>query len=99
MKKQLSFVCLSLILCTILLIGCVPKSIAEIKNEQYVGKTVTVNGKVGNSFKIGQLSGYTISDSTGDIGVKSSTLPVEGSEITVKGTLMKDSIFGYYILS
>jgi hypothetical protein len=97
--KQKIITGISLVLALILLAGCVPKSIAEVKNEQYVGKTVIVRGTVGVSIKIGTLSGYTVSDSTDNIGVKSSTLPVEGSEITVKGTLMKDSIFGYYILS
>jgi hypothetical protein len=90
---------ISLVLALILLAGCVPKPISEIKNEQYVGKTVTVRGVVGISIKIGDLSGYTVSDGTGDISVKSSTLPAEGSEVTVTGRLMKDTIFGYYIIS
>jgi len=90
---------ISLVLVLTLLAGCVPKPISEIKNEQYVGKTVTVRGVVGISIKIGDLSGYTVSDGTDDIGVKSGTLPEEGTEVTVTGRLMKDTIFGYYILS
>ena len=90
---------MSLVLVLILFVGCTPKPISEIKNEQYIGKTVTVKGIVGISIKIGELSGYTVQDSTGEIKVKSSTLPMEGSEVTVTGKLMKDTIFGYYILS
>jgi hypothetical protein len=90
---------INLVLALIFLTGCIPRTIAEVKNEQYVGKTVMVIGTVGTTIKIGQLSGYTISDSTGNIGVKSDTLPVEGSKITVTGILAKDSIFGYYIIS
>lgn len=90
---------ISLVLALILLTACTPKPISEIKNEQYIGKTVTVKGIVGISLKIGELSGYTVQDSTGEIKVKSSILPMEGSEVTVTGKLMKDTIFGYYILS
>lgn len=97
--NQKIIVGISLVLALILLAGCTPKPISEIKNEQYIGKTVTVKGIVGISLKIGSLSGYSVSDATGDINVKSNTLPIEGSEVTVTGKLMKDTIFGYYILS
>jgi hypothetical protein len=89
---------ISFLLALVLLTSCISTTIANVKNEKFIGKTVTVSGKVGTTFKIGELSGFTISDSTGSIGVKSDSLPVEGSTISVTGTLMKDSLFGYYIL-
>ncbi len=77
--------------------GC-STSISKIKDPSYEGKTVTVSGTVENTVKIGQLSGYTLVDSNGDkIAVSTDNLPTEGSKVTVKGTLIKDSLFGYYI--
>jgi hypothetical protein len=78
------------------LIGCA-RSISDIKNEDMVGEKVTVVGIVKNSVKIGSLSGFTIEDETGSIGVRTDELPKEGDKVTVSGIIIKDNIFGYYI--
>jgi cytochrome c-type biogenesis protein CcmE len=71
--------------------------IADIKNEAHVGKSVTVRGIVESTIKLGSLSGYTLKDDTDTIAVSSEQLPKEGDTITVTGTLMHDTLFGYYI--
>ena len=73
------------------------QKISEVKTADKVGKTVTVSGIVQSSFKIGTLSGYTVKDYTDTIGVSTQNLPKENTTVTVTGTLMKDSLFGYYI--
>jgi hypothetical protein len=80
----------------LLLFGCVQK-ISDIKNDESVGKEVKVKGVVESSIKIGTLSGYRVDDGA-EINVKSETLPRDGDEVVVKGVLMKDTLFGYYIL-
>jgi amino acid permease len=82
----------------ILTTACSSHTISEIKNESYVGKTVTVTGKVDSSMKIGKISGYSLKDDTGKISVSSQNLPKEGETVTASGVLMKDIILGYYIL-
>ena len=79
------------------LVGCA-QSIAEIKDEDHIGETVIVSGTVESVIKIGSLSAYTLKDENGDtIGVSAERLPAEGDKVIVKGTLIKDTIFGYYI--
>lgn len=73
--------------------------IADIKNENYVGKTVAVRGTVQATLKIGSLSGYTLKDDTDTIAVSSQQLPKEGETITTRGTLIHDTLLGYYIQS
>ena len=82
---------------TILFVSCMATKITDVKNEEYVGKTVSVSGIVQNTIKIGELSGFTIKDETDTISVSSESLPAEGSKITVRGVLMKDVLLGYYI--
>jgi len=71
--------------------------IVDIKNGEHVGKTVTVRGIVQTTIKIGSLSGYTLKDNTDTIAVSSQQLPKEGETITVSGTLIHDTLLGYYI--
>ena len=87
-----------LIILLVLVNGCASEDLKKIKTAENVGKNVTVKGTVESTYKMGQLSGYTIKDKNGEpLQVKSATLPKEGSVATVKGVLMKDSIFGYYL--
>lgn len=83
----------------LLLTGCT-QSVEEItSNDNFVDETVSVRGVVKNPVKLGDLSGYTLTDSNGDdIIVASDSLPSEGDKVTAKGTLKK-GIFGigYYI--
>ena len=85
-----------LILATVFILGSV-KKIADTKTTDYVGKKVTVKGTVENTVKLGSLSGYTLSDESGKISVSSQNLPEEGETIRVSGTLIKDTLLGYYI--
>ena len=71
--------------------------ITDIKNEAHVGKTVMVRGIVKSTLKIGSLSGYTLTDDTGQIAVSDQQLPKEGDTITAKGILIRDTLLGYYI--
>jgi len=82
----------------IILSGCA-KTVSEVKSPDFVGKQVSIKGTVQNTIKLGQLSGYTLKDDTGSIAVSSKSLPEEGAKITAKGTLMKDTLLGYYILA
>ena len=89
--------------CSILLFGCIgettsAKDLAD-NPASYVGKEITVKGTVENTFKLGKLSGYKLSEGNASITVSSEALPAEGKEITVEGTWIKDSIFGYYLLA
>ncbi len=88
---------IAMALLVLLVAGCSVQKISEIKNADHVGSDVTVSGTVSKTIKIGDLSGYTLTDETGDIGVSVARLPAEGDKITVSGVLIKDTIFGYYI--
>jgi hypothetical protein len=55
---------------------------------------------VQDTVNIGTISGFTLKDKAGDsIRVSSKSLPEEGTSLTVSGTLMKDTLFGWYIKS
>ena len=86
-----------LLLLVLLLLTACASSIEEVKNPDNVGKKVTVSGTVKTTFKLGSLSGYILEDETGSISVSSEELPKEGVKKTVRGTLIKDTIFGYYV--
>lgn len=72
------------------------QDISDIKTGDYVDREVSVYGTVGQSIKIGDLSGYIIEDETGSIAVASDSIPAEGDEVRVNGTLKKN-VLGYYI--
>lgn len=93
MKKLL------ILLIPLLLLSACSQSIEDIKIEEFIGKQVNIQGTVENTIKIGELSGYTlIDDENNKIPVSTKDLPKEGEKIRVKGTLMKDTLFGYYVL-
>jgi len=88
----------AVVIAVLLLLGCSNLSIKEAKTEQYIGKSVTISGTAENSLKLGKISGYTLKDDTGEVmTVKSEILPKDGEKITVSGTVIKDSWFGYYL--
>jgi len=97
--KNKTIVIIHLLFVTVLLAGCgfMTTSIEDVKHSDYEGKTVTVYGTVQDTIKIGELSGYTLKDETGTISVSSQNLPQEESKIRVTGTLVKDTLLGYYI--
>lgn len=80
-------------------IGTTPLKDLEQKPADFMGKKVTVSGTVEDTIRIGQISGYTLTDGTYSIKVSSQSLPAEGKQITVTGTWMRDSLFGYYLLT
>jgi RecJ-like exonuclease len=73
------------------------QNIEDVKTEEHVGKTISVRGEVKNVIKIGELSAYILEDETGTIGVSTEDLPKEGDKVTARGTLIRDTLFGYYI--
>ncbi len=85
------------IIATILYLNVQTQKISDVKTQDNVGKVVKVRGEVKSVIKIGQLSGYTLEDASGTIAVSSEDLPKEGDTMTVKGTLIKDTLLGYYI--
>lgn len=97
MKKLLVI----LAICALLILAsCVPASkISDIKNnpDKFLGEKITLEGAVKNPIKLGQLSGFTIVDETGEMPVASDTIPAEGSKVIIEGTLMKEMVIGYYI--
>ncbi|MFP4567481.1 MAG: hypothetical protein ACLFN8_00910 [Candidatus Woesearchaeota archaeon] len=93
MKYLLIFGALSLLF----LAGCT-QSINDIKNEDKIGDRVVVRGVVDSSIKIGDLSGFVLVDDRDEsIAVASDDLPAEGENVIIRGVLMRDAIFGYYI--
>jgi len=95
MKKTILTI---VILVTILLTACATANISDLKNEKYIGKSVTISGTASKSIKLGKLSGFTLTDKNEDsIPVSSQTLPADNSKVTVRGTIIKDTLLGYYI--
>jgi hypothetical protein len=89
------------LLVVLFLAGC-SASVKEIKDnpDDYIGKTVSLTGTASASIKIGQLSGFTLTQKDGSkISISSETLPKDGNNVYVKGVVMKDSLFGTYILA
>lgn len=98
MKKMFAFAIFSVLLFGCMGIGTTPLEELNKNPLEYKGKQVTVHGTVTNTVKIGQLSGYTLVDEEGHgIRVSSQSLPAEGKEVTITGTFVMDSLFGYYI--
>lgn len=95
--KNIKLLSFFLLLSALFLLTACASSIEEIKNPDNVGKKVTVSGTVKTSFKLGSISGYILEDETDSIGVSSQELPKEGTKKTVRGVLIKDTIFGYYV--
>jgi len=88
----------------VLFSGCVSENVltpTQLKESfsSRVGEQVVVRGVVKNSLKIGQLSAFQLGDDSSTISVSSELLPPEGKTVVVKGTVVKDTIFGYYVLA
>lgn len=79
--------------------GCASTQIKDIQEnpEKYMGREVMVSGKVSNTFKIGEISGFTLVDDKYKMLVSSKELPAENKTVTVKGVVMKEILVGYYI--
>ncbi len=98
MKKIKVFLCCLMLFMLFFLAGCSVDNIEEIKDDDYIGETVVVSGTVKDSIKLGELSGFTLEDDEGNtIGVASESLPREGEEIVVEGTLKRELVIGYFI--
>jgi aspartyl-tRNA synthetase len=94
----MKYAAIALFVLALVLAGCVAgQSINSIKSEGNIGKTVVVSGTVANVVSIGGLSFYNLEDDSGSIPVSSRRLPAKGDQITANGTLMKDTLVGYYI--
>ena len=99
--KTTIFTILVLLALTLLLAGC-STSAKDIKENpgDYVGKDVSLRGTSKDSIKLGKLSGFTLEQDDGStIAISSEDLPKDGSKVTVRGTVMKDSLFGVYVLA
>ncbi len=94
---------LYLLAVSMLFFGCVgqPISLKELNDNpgDYLGQEVTVTGTVKDTLKLGQLSGYTLTDGEVVVKVSSKSLPEEGKNIMVTGVWTRDTIFGYYLLA
>jgi hypothetical protein len=79
------------ILAALILSGCATTNIGRIKADpsRYRNKTVTVDGRVTNSFGALVAGFYEIEDETGKIYVISrSGVPSKGSRVSVRGAVM-----------
>lgn len=94
---SIGFVLVIVVIAVVLYMTLVTQSISDVKTEENIGETVRVRGEVTTVVKLGQLSGYLLKDDTDTIAISSSALPAEGTTVRVKGTLIRDTIFGYYI--
>jgi len=95
MKKNI-LICMGLI-ALVFLSGCAT-AIEDVKTEENLGEKVTVSGTVSGVIKIGDLSGYTLTDKNGDeISIASERLPAEGDSLRVSGVLNRGILIGYYI--
>jgi len=87
----------------LLFAGCIGDSptVKDVNDDPdlYLGEKITLKGVVTNSFKFGKLSGFKLKDEGETLLVSSDMLPAEGSEVYVEGTLMRDSLVGYYLLT
>ena len=92
---------IGILLLGLFFIGCISTPIKNIQEnpEDYVGEEVYVEGIAHNTLKIGQLSGFVLTDGNNSIRVSSQKLPEEGKKVMVKGIVIKDSLVGYYILA
>ena len=95
MKKNILIIGLVL-LALIAFTGCA-STIEDVKVEENVDDKVTLQGTAKAPLKIGDLSGYTLVDETGAIPVATDNPPEEGEEVTVRGTLKKELLIGYYV--
>jgi outer membrane biogenesis lipoprotein LolB len=84
------------ILAALLLTGCTT-SVEDAKTEEKVGDTVTLVGTAKSPTKIGPLSGYVLEGQTGTIPVATEDLPEHNQKVRVSGTVMRDTILGYYL--
>lgn len=102
-QQIIAFLIGILLISSIFISGCGSMTVSELNanKEKYLGKEVSVSGIVGNTMKIGSLSGYSLIDEKTEetLAVRSNSLPEEGKKITVKGTVMKDLIFYYLLVS
>ncbi|MBU0527223.1 MAG: hypothetical protein ABH983_02720 [Candidatus Micrarchaeota archaeon] len=86
------------------LFGCLGVGLISVEDldespEDYLGEKVSVRGTVEDTFKLGKLSGFKLTDGNHSILVSSEELPKEGDEAVVSGTVMKEAFVGYYILA
>ncbi|MBW2983383.1 hypothetical protein KY327_03695 [Candidatus Woesearchaeota archaeon] len=84
------------LMAALLLTGCTT-SVEDAKTQEKVGDTVTLQGEARSPTKIGSLSGYVLEGETGTIPVATGDLPEEGEQVTVRGTIVRDTILGYYL--
>ncbi|MFA6072843.1 MAG: hypothetical protein WC758_01915 [Candidatus Woesearchaeota archaeon] len=91
------FILAALLVCVLLVSGCV-KQISEIKSDKYIDEQVTIRGTVVGSIKIGDLSGFTLKDESGEIFISSNDLPSEESKITKSGIVKKIPIINTYYI-
>ena len=95
-KKNLLYL-LIIIIAVLLLGGCASTSIQELKSDAMINKEVTVKGTVKESFKFNKVIGCVLILEDGELIVSSQNTCTEQEEITIKGTMQKDPVVGYYL--
>jgi hypothetical protein len=91
---------LTLIL-TLLLSGCAPVTVKEINSDpsKYMGKKVTVSGTVAAPLDLGSASGFSLRQDGSSIMVSADNLPKSGSEVVVRGIVVKGLFTSHYIFA
>jgi uncharacterized protein YxeA len=92
---------LLILVLTLFLVGCATVSISDIKSDpnSYVGEKVNVQGTASDSLKLGKISGFKLHDGDESLLISSEELPKNGEKVSVRGTVMKDTLLGVYILA
>jgi hypothetical protein len=90
-----------LLVVSVLLYGCSSVAVKDINDDpgRYLGKKVSVSGKVVAPIQLGQLSGFTLKDDGSSIMVSSDMVPKADSDVVVKGTVVKGLFTQHYIFA
>ncbi len=90
-----------LLILSILIAGCASVAVKDINADpaKYMGKKVSVSGKVLAPMQMGQLSGFTLKADSSSILVSSDMVPKADSEVVVKGTVVKGLFTQHYIFA
>ncbi|MFW6231206.1 MAG: hypothetical protein ACOC32_04255 [Nanoarchaeota archaeon] len=81
-----------------LLLGGCTQTIDDMKDEDMIGKEVSIEGTVDRGFKLGDLSGFILSDDNESIHVSSDAVPASGDEVTVTARVRRSDILDVYYL-
>lgn len=98
---EMRFLFVASLLALLLLAGCAHTSVEDINSdtERYLGKKVVVSGEVLAPMEVGSISGFTLRQDGSSIMVSCDDVPESGSEVTVRGVVVKGLFSGHYLFA